>query len=86
MVIARQRPETAKGFCFVSLEDEQGFVNVIIAPKVFERYYEVLLNYRLLMIAGTVSSEHGVVNLKASHVESIGDNRAFPLPKCYDFR
>ena len=86
MVIARQRPETAKGFCFVSLEDEHGFVNVIISPKVFERYCEVLLSHRMLMIAGTVSSEHGVVNLKASHVESIGDIGTLPLPKCYDFR
>lgn len=52
LVTVRQRPQTAKGTIFVSLEDEDGTVNVIVWPKIFERWRTALLQSRLLMVEG----------------------------------
>jgi len=48
VVIMRQRPPTAKGFMFVTLEDETGFIQVIVQPKIYEQYYELLIKPALL--------------------------------------
>jgi error-prone DNA polymerase len=52
-VIARQRPGTAKGFVFLSLEDETGIANIILTPDVFERERLVVTRNRFLLISGT---------------------------------
>jgi error-prone DNA polymerase len=59
-VICRQRPGTAKGFLFLTLEDETGLVNAIVKPKIFERYRDVLLRARLLEIDGIVQAKEGI--------------------------
>ena len=64
-VIARQRPGTAKGFVFLSLEDETGIANVIIAPDVFEQNRLVVTRTRFLEIEGRLQNQDGVIHVKA---------------------
>ncbi len=67
-VIARQRPGTAKGFVFLSLEDETGIANVIITPDLFERDRLVVTRHRFLLIAGSIQNNDGVVHVKAQRI------------------
>jgi error-prone DNA polymerase len=70
-VIARQRPGTAKGFVFLSLEDETGIANVIIEPNLFERERVVVTRSRFLTITGPLQKQDGVIHVKAQHITSI---------------
>jgi error-prone DNA polymerase len=67
--ICRQRPETAKGFMFLTLEDETGMANIIVNPDKFEQYRKVILGYSFLAITGILQSDDGVINVRAEHVE-----------------
>jgi error-prone DNA polymerase len=64
-VIARQRPGTAKGFVFLSLEDETGIANIILTPDVFERDRTIVTRKRFLRIEGPLQNQDGVVHVKA---------------------
>jgi error-prone DNA polymerase len=75
-VIARQRPGTAKGFVFLSLEDETGIANVILTPDVFERDRIVVTRSRFLLIAGPVQNQDGVIHVKAQHIASLDISNA----------
>jgi error-prone DNA polymerase len=70
-VVARQRPGTAKGFVFLSLEDETGIANIILAPDVFEANRIVVTRTRFLLIAGKLQNQDGVVHVKARHFEPL---------------
>ncbi len=70
-VIARQRPGTAKGFVFLSLEDETGIANIIITPDLFEQERAVITRSRFLQIKGTLQIQNGVTHVKASHIKPI---------------
>jgi error-prone DNA polymerase len=70
-VIARQRPGTAKGFVFLSVEDETGIANVILTPDVFERDRLVVTRSRFLRIEGPVQNQEGVVHVKAQRIEPL---------------
>lgn len=65
LVICRQRPGTAKGFVFLTLEDETGLINVIITPDVFEEHALLVSTSPLLLIRGTLQVEETVVNVRA---------------------
>ena len=65
LVVARQRPETAKGFIFVLLEDEAGMVNVIVRPDVYERYRTAVRGEPLLWVRGKLAKDDGTVNVIA---------------------
>jgi error-prone DNA polymerase len=67
-VIARQRPGTAKGFVFLSLEDETGIANVILTPDVFERDRMIVTRSRFLRIEGTLQNQDGVIHVKAQRI------------------
>ena len=67
-VIARQRPGTAKGFVFLSMEDETGIANVILTPDVFERDRLVVTRSRFLRIEGPVQNQEGVIHVKAQRI------------------
>ena len=67
-VIARQRPGTAKGFVFLSLEDETGIANIIIAPDVFEANRLVVTRSRILRIEGQLQLQDGVIHVKAKQI------------------
>ena len=65
MVICRQRPATAKGTVFFTLEDETGFVNVIVWHKVFEEHFVVARSTSFLAVEGQIQNARGVVHLVA---------------------
>jgi error-prone DNA polymerase len=67
-VIVRQRPGTAKGFVFLSLEDETGIANVIVRPKLFERHRLLLVTEPFLLIEGTLQQQDNVVSVRAEQV------------------
>jgi len=64
IVICRQRPPTAKGFVFLTLEDETGLVNVIVPPKSYEKQTELISTAMLILVRGTLTVEQTVVNLR----------------------
>ena len=70
-VICRQRPGTAKGFTFISLEDETGVANAILTPQIFERHRLVTVHEGFLSILGRVQHRHGVIHIKADSVEGL---------------
>ncbi|WP_433975262.1 DNA polymerase III subunit alpha [Tunturiibacter lichenicola] len=65
-VIARQRPGTAEGFIFLSLEDETGISNAIINPHLYERNRIAVTRGKFLRIGGTLQNQDGVINVRAS--------------------
>jgi error-prone DNA polymerase len=70
-VICRQRPGTAKGFVFISLEDETGVANAIVDPDLFERYRLVITEEAFMRITGEVQNSDGVVLIKARKLEPL---------------
>jgi error-prone DNA polymerase len=71
-VIVRQRPGTARGFVFLSLEDETGIANVIITPDVFEANRMAIVNAPFLLVEGALQNIDNVVSVKALRVEPLG--------------
>jgi error-prone DNA polymerase len=70
-VICRQRPGTAKGFVFISLEDETGVANAVVRPDLFERYRLVINQEPSLAIVGRVQHDHGVIHVKAEQITAL---------------
>ena len=66
LVIGRQRPGTASGVVFVTLEDESGYANVVVWPQVAQQQRKVLLKARLMAVAGVVQQQDGVLHVIAS--------------------
>jgi error-prone DNA polymerase len=85
LVIVRQRPGTAKGFVFLSLEDETGILNVVVTPKRFERQALLISNSPLLLIRGTLQVEHGVVNLRGESFRALKADAGETWAKSHDF-
>ncbi|HVA27461.1 MAG TPA: DNA polymerase III subunit alpha [Candidatus Baltobacteraceae bacterium] len=73
LVITRQRPGTAKGFVFLTLEDETGLVNVIVRPDVYEKYRRVIRTSSTLVIAGRLQKEQGAIDLLAAEIWAFND-------------
>ena len=69
LVLARQRPGTAKGVIFATLEDETGVANIIVWPKLFERFRRIVLTARLLKVTGRLQREGIVTHLIADRLE-----------------
>jgi len=67
-VIARQRPGTAKGFVFLSLEDETGISNVIVNPDLYEKYRVVINREKFLRVEGILQNQDHTISIKASRV------------------
>jgi error-prone DNA polymerase len=64
-VIARQRPGTAKGFIFLSMEDETGIANVIVTPDLYERERVVVTRSKFILAEGLLQNQDGVIHVKA---------------------
>jgi error-prone DNA polymerase len=71
LVIVRQRPPTAKGFTFLSVEDETGIANLVVEPRLFERFRAELVASPLVVGTGRVERAGKVVNLKVEHLEAL---------------
>jgi error-prone DNA polymerase len=84
MVICRQRPGTAKGFVFISLEDETGVANAIIAPQLYEKCRLLVASESFLEIVGVVQQHEGVTNLKARRLSRI-HAPSVPAAASHDF-
>ena len=71
LVLVRQRPGTAKGVIFITLEDETGISNIIVWRKMYERYRRAVIASRALKVTGRVQRESGVTHVIAEHIEDI---------------
>ena len=72
-VICRQRPGTAKGFVFVSLEDETGIANAVISPALFEKLRLLITQENFLVITGRVQNSDNIIHIRAAHAERLGE-------------
>jgi error-prone DNA polymerase len=72
-VIARQRPGTAKGFIFLSMEDETGIANVIVTPDLYERERLVVTRSKFILAEGLLQNQDGVIHVKAMHLSILSD-------------
>jgi error-prone DNA polymerase len=90
LVIVRQRPGSAKGFMFLSLEDETGILNVIITPTAFDQYKLVLVERNFLIIDGKIQKQGSAISLKASHIRELNlvlhSKQELPATRSRDFQ
>jgi error-prone DNA polymerase len=84
-VICRQRPGTASGFVFISMEDETGISNAIVEPELFERQRLTIVHEPFLLIEGRAQNLHGVVHVKAERIEALFV-RELSTAESHDFR
>jgi error-prone DNA polymerase len=82
-VITRQRPGTAKGFVFLSLEDETGIANIIVNPDVFASFKRTIVEAPYLLVEGVLQNQDGAVSVKADRVEAL--EYAGPEFESHDF-
>jgi error-prone DNA polymerase len=85
LVICRQRPGTAKGFVFLTLEDETGLVNVVITPPRFERQALLISRTPLLLVRGVLQVEQKVVNVRAKQFRALEAAVGAEFAKRHDF-
>jgi error-prone DNA polymerase len=83
-VITRQRPGTAKGFVFLTLEDETGIANIIVRPDLFTDQRTAIVGAPYLLVEGTLQIQEGVTSVKAERVIPLAGNE--PEPQSHDFR
>jgi error-prone DNA polymerase len=83
-VITRQRPGTAKGFVFLTLEDETGIANIIVRPDLFGDERQTIVGAPYLMVEGILQIQEGVTSVKAERLVSLGGEG--PEPQSHDFR
>ncbi|MBU6300630.1 MAG: error-prone DNA polymerase [Verrucomicrobia bacterium] len=85
LVICRQRPGTAKGHVFLSLEDETGIANIFVPAPTFERFRLVITQEAFLRIQGRVQSQDGVISVYALHLEALAEAPVAEVSS-HDFR
>jgi error-prone DNA polymerase len=73
-VIARQRPGTAKGFIFLSMEDETGIANVIVTPDLYDRDRLLVTRSKFLLVEGPLQNQDGVIHVKATRLSTLADS------------
>jgi error-prone DNA polymerase len=88
MIITRQRPGSAKGMMFITLEDETGLANLVITPPVFARYRTICRGELLILAHGVLERQERVINLVVDHLEKLrpGDGKQPPRLPSRDFR
>ncbi len=84
-VICRQRPETAKGFVFITLEDETGVANIIVNPTVFAEYRHLIMRTSFVSVKGKLQLEEGVANILAEKFERLPLLTGNPILPARDF-
>ncbi len=86
LVICRQRPGTAKGFVFLTLEDETGTINVVITPQRFERQALLISRTPLLLVRGILQVESGVYNIRAKQFTALNAGVGEQSVKGHNYR
>jgi error-prone DNA polymerase len=71
LITVRQRPGTAKGVIFMTIEDETAIANIIVWPKMFERFRPIVLGSRYVAIAGLMQAENDVIHVVAEEIEDL---------------
>jgi error-prone DNA polymerase len=71
LVLVRQRPGTAAGVIFMTLEDETAIANTIVWPKIFEAFRPIVLGARLISVTGKLQNESGVIHVVAERVDDL---------------
>ncbi|MBW2714305.1 MAG: hypothetical protein JRC77_11220 [Deltaproteobacteria bacterium] len=85
-VIVRQRPQTAKGFCFLTLEDETGTSNAVLTPQQFKRFRSLLQRSQLVELKGKLQNVDGVVHVYVLYVGELELELEGVLPESHDYR
>jgi error-prone DNA polymerase len=86
VVIVRQRPGTAKGFLFMTLEDETGTANAVVFPDLFQKHRALLQTSGLLVVEGPIQNQEGVIHVRAQRFERLDPGAVDALPPSHDFR
>jgi error-prone DNA polymerase len=86
VVVIRQRPMTAKGFVFITLEDETGFTNVVVKPNMMKRFRREIVFSRALVIRGTLERKDGVINIIGRHFRPLEFQNQQIHVRARDFR
>ncbi len=86
MVVIRQRPVTAKGFIFVTLEDETGFINIVVKPNMAERYRQTVRFATGILVTGTLEKVNGVTNVIGHNFEQLQLGKRQIALRSRDFR
>jgi error-prone DNA polymerase len=73
IVLIRQRPGSAKGVCFITLEDETGVANLVVWPKVMETFRRTIMRARLIDLRGTLQRDADVIHVVATHLTDRSD-------------
>lgn len=71
LVLVRQKPGTASGVVFLTLEDEFGVFNIIIWPNIFKKYRNQIIGGRMLKITGKIQKENNIIHIIANTIEDI---------------
>jgi error-prone DNA polymerase len=85
LVVCRQRPMTARGFLFLSLEDELGLTNVIVKPWLYEKERILLRSEPFLLVSGLLQLKDGTTNVIAGRVQPLPVGPAFAPPRSHDW-
>lgn len=86
LVLLRQRPSTAKGITFVTLEDETGTANLVIRPQIWERYYRVAKTSSAMIAHGKLERKHGVIHVVVNKLEDMKGRIHAMSSQSRDFR
>ena len=73
LVLVRQKPGSAKGVCFITIEDETGVANLVVWPKLFTHFRQVIMSARLLVVHGRVQTDGRVIHVVADQLENRSD-------------
>ncbi len=73
IILIRQRPGSAKGVCFITMEDETGIANLVVWPKMMETYRKAIMQSRLLDVTGAVQRDEDVIHIAADHLTDRSD-------------
>jgi error-prone DNA polymerase len=84
VVIVRQRPGTASGFMFLTLEDETGIANAIVTPDIFQANRTILHRAQILMVEGPLQKQDGVIHIRARRFAEL--KASGTMPRSHDFR
>ena len=86
LVLVRQRPSTAKGITFVTLEDETGTVNLIVRPEVWEQHHQVARTATVLLAHGILQRHESIIHVLVSRLEDLSQQLAQIETQSRDFR
>ncbi len=85
LVLLRQRPSTAKGITFVTLEDETGTMNLVLKPKIWERHYKIARRSNAWLVNGVLENREGIVHIVVGRIEDLTEQVAGLMLKSRDF-